>query len=248
MRELLPCFLGLLWIAGCSATNNLVKHPLDGQTVTIVADMHDAPFVDFDMTIFDRVGQDLPVFERQPSSPTGIPPVVIGTISHDEDTPEQQTPVHGLIDSVLAQRTMSDLLIQLVEAKGQQQLQFVPVASLDEADYVLNLKVHDYGIGADSWKTPVYFEISATLTLIHQESGKPLWQDEVQDLVTVPKALLKAGMPNEKTATPSELAKKSYGEMKEIIDGLARYSADQLTQPLRDAYRDTIEKETARLL
>ena len=241
----------ILFIVGCSSTDELATHSLEDRTVAILSDMPEAPFVDFDMTIFDRVGSnESPAFEsptisRRPGRPV-IPPIVVGSpVETDPLDATPRTPVHRLIDSVLVTRPMSDQIISYVEARGIQQFRFSPSASSNEADYLLKIEVEDYGIGADSWETPVYYELIARVTLIEQESGKPIWQDEIESLSTMPKALLKAGLPQGNAETPALLSQKTHEEMTVIIDALARFSADQLTSSLREAYQQTIPRETA---
>ena len=143
---------------------------------------------------------------------------------------------------------MSDQILDFTRTIGTRQLQFIPVQSAEAADYTLNLEIHDYGIGADSWITTVYYEISATVTLIDNNTGRQIWQEEVQDIATVTKALMQAGTPQEQTGTPAQLATKSYDQIANILTGLAIHSANQLTLPLRTAYQQTLDRERANLV
>ena len=237
-------------LSGCTGSYPLSKHSLESKKVFINTMIPDTPFADFDMTIYDKVGKEIPVYQRKPEPATsGIPPLVVHTPDIVELVEEgAQTETHVLIDSVLANRSMSDQLVRYAEALSVQQFKFEPVSTESEADYKLNLDIHDYGIGADSWTTTVFFEISATITLMDPQTSKRIWEEEVHDLATVSKALLQAGMPQEQTQSPALLATKTYEEMDDLLSGLARYGAGQLTMPLREAYRHTIERERATLI
>ncbi len=234
-----------LLLSGCLGARQLSNHPLEDKTVFVAAGIPDAPFADFNMTVFDRVGHESPGFDRRPH-PRDLPPISIGGAEYDEEP--RRTPAHTLIDSVLAGWDMSDQIIQMARALGAQHLRFRPVDAPEGADYTLRFDVHDYGIGADSWQTTVYFEVSATIQLIHNPSGRPIWREEVHDITTVTEALLQAGRPLERTESPARLAEHTYEEMADLLSGLARYGAGILTLPLREAYRHTVEKETARVV
>ena len=249
-KPLLYALTVLFILSGCISSHKLARHNLDGKTVYITSNIPEAPFADFDMTIYDKVGNEVPVFQRQPeSNASGLPPLVMhAPAANDIIEEEDRTETHILIDSVLSERSLSDQLLQFAEVLSTQQFRFEPVASEDEADYILDLEIHDYGIGADSWTTTVFFEISATVTLTDQNTKKSIWQEEVHDLVTVSKAILQAGMPQDKTQTPALLAEKSYEEIDDLLTALAKYGADQLTLPLREAYRQSVVREKTELI
>ena len=236
-------------IAGCAGIHSLSHHPLEGKTVAIHASLPDAPFADFSMTIFDKVGNEIPAFQRNQPPPDPVPALVINTPNLDEEIVDgERTPTHVIIDSVLTDQNMSDQILAFTRTLGARQLQFIPVSDTEEADYTLDLEIHDYGIGADSWATTVFFELSATVTLIDNTSGRQIWQEEMQDFVTVTKALLQAGAPQEQTGTPAQLGQKSFDEMADLLTALALYSADQITLPLRDAYQQTVPRDKANLV
>jgi|GEM_PF-4758341 len=247
-KPLLYTFSLLLLVTSCLSSSKLSTHDLEEKTVFISTEIPDAPFADFNMTIYDKVGNEIPVFQpQQEPTASGLPPLVVQT-PNARDEEEELTSAHVIIDSVLADKSMSDQLLRFAEALSVQQFKFESVDTEEQADYKLDLEIHDYGIGSDSWTTTLFFEISATVSLIDQRSGKTLWQEEVHDLATVTKALLQAGMPQEDTQIPALLAEKSYEEMDDLLTGLAKYGADQLTLPLREAYKQSTVREKAELI
>ena len=249
-KPLLYTLTLLAILSSCTGSYKLANHNLDGKTVFIASNIPEAPFADFDMTIYDKVGNEVPVFQRKPeSTASSLPPYLVqGPVVDEVLADEKKTETHTLIDSVLSNRSMSDQLRLFTEALTTRQFRFEPVETEEQARYKLYLDIHDYGIGADSWTTTVFFEISATITLIDQRTKKRIWQEEVHDLVTVSKAILQAGMPQEETQSPASLAQKSYEEMDDLLTALAKYGADQLTHPLREAYRQSSVREKAELI
>lgn len=169
-RQMAGCFL-LIVLGGCIQSSNLAQHPLEGKTVAIVSEIPGAPFADFDMTIFDRVGQEVPVFDRErPSS--DIPPVVMENVELRERANGPTSSVHVLIDSVLVDFDMSARIISATHQHSASLIRFEAIEEKERADYILEVVVEDYGIGADAWQSTAYFEVMGSIKLIDNKSGK----------------------------------------------------------------------------
>lgn len=235
----------MLSFTGCSQTAGLSKHTLEGRTVAVVTVLPDAPFADFDMTILDRVGSErpVPIHDKKDNRADAVFDAVIDK----REAPKRQTPVHVLLDSVLADQPMNATITKLTELRGAQAMRFEPAVSEDDADYIFKIEIEDYGIGSDGWSAPLYYEIMAGLTLIQKETGEVVWKDRVLSLEPVAKALLDAGIPPNHTASPAALSKTNYHEMTAIVKGLANYTAQQLTAPLQEAYARSVKREEAYL-
>ena len=231
-------------VAGCVSASRLVQHPLDGQPVAVVMDIPEAPFVDFHMTIFDRVGNEAPpVLEHPP--PTRAGAVVLDAI---EAPPEPLPgPARQLIDSVLTVEPMSASIGTLVKTIGAQALQFTPVKP-DEAAYEIRVTLDDYGLGADGESSPLYFELMGRIVLVDRVTGRRIWQEEIYDLVPVALALVSMGVVGEHTETPARLSELSFDEMQSVLRGLAAYAGHRVVAPLVEGYRKAPYRELARRL
>lgn len=233
--------LMLLALAGCVHSSNLANQVFDGKNITLVYEAPEAPFADFDMTIFDKVGQDLPIMNRDPNGRRSIPSLVVNTIQTGERAPKRdgESQVHYLMDSVLVDYDMSD---EIVGATLQRSATVMGLTVLEapqegeSSDYILEVVVDDYGIGADAWQSTAYFEVMGQVRLINGESGKKIWEGEVMDVVPLSKALLTVGIPAEGKETPAALSEISFDQMKDVLEALASYASIQLTAPLKDAY------------
>ena len=236
----------ILFLGGCLQSASLLDHPLDGKNVAVVSDIPDAPFADFDMTIFDRVGHDVPIANRSPEGRSLPPSLVIGNQPINEEAPGPPiSPVHRMIDSVLVNFDMAAGIVKGTHQRGASLLRYEETDTVEDADYVLEVKVDDYGIGSDAWQSTAYFEVMGKVKLIDNASGKQVWEEEVMDIVPLSKALLSVGIPGKEMETPAALAKVSYDEMQDVLAGLARYASIQLTAPLRDAYNKNKDRESA---
>ena len=108
-------------------------------------------------------------------------------------------------------------------------------------------QIDDYGIGADAWDSPVYFEIMGRVKLVDNENGRQIWEGEVYDIITVPKALVTMGILVENTTTPAQLAQLPASDMDSVLRGLSGYAAERVIAPLREAYNQTLPREEARM-
>ena len=125
-------------MSSCSQSSGLMNHSLDGKDVAVVAEVPDAPFADFDMTIFDRVGQDVPLANQPPESRRLPPSLVIGEVNKDEDdTPKPVTSVHRLIDSVLVDFDMSSQIVDATHQRGASLMHYEQSDDEAAADYLL---------------------------------------------------------------------------------------------------------------
>jgi hypothetical protein len=241
--------LVLAAFSGGVSAIRLADHPLEGRRVAILTQLPDAPFADFDMTVFDRVGSEAPVPVRGDRGGS-LEPLVLESINEGNERKEREglrTPAHVLIDSVLAERPMNEAIIALTGKRAAQTMRFEYVESAEEADYILEIDIEDYGIGSDGWDAPLFFEIMARLTLSEAETGDVVWKDQVLDMTPVARALLEAGIPPDHTASPAALARTTYQDAADILMGLANYTAQQLTAPLQEAYSRSVDRERAYL-
>lgn len=236
----------LLGLSSCVQSGNLAQHALEGKTVAVVSEIPSAPFADFDMTIFDRVGQDVPIMNGEPKS-RQIPHVAINTADDEEGAPRPVSKVHKLIDSVLVDLDMSTLIVDATHSRTASFMRFEAIQEEAEADYILEVIVDDYGIGSDAWNSTAYFEVMGRVKLIDNKTGKKVWEGEVVEIAPLTKALLSVGIPASDMETPAALAKIPFEEMNEVLAGLANYASIQLAAPLREAYFSTRVRESAKI-
>lgn len=245
-HSLLCCSLLLLLCSGCAQSNKLAQHPLDGKRIDVVSEIPDAPFADFDMTIFDRVGQDVPLANVETGS-REIPPLVVHKDDVGAAPKGPATEVHAMIDSVLVTFDMSTHMIDATHNRSASMMRFDPVKTEEEADYHLEVSVADYGIGADAWDGTAYFEVMGALKLVEAGSGATVWQGEVMEITPVSSALLQVGRPIRDLNTPADLSRLSFLEMESVLKGLAAYASIQLTAPFQEAYFKTYNRESTRM-
>lgn len=238
-------FVLLLGISGCMQSSSLLDHSFDGKNVAVVSDIPDAPFANFDMTIFDSVGEDVPLGNRGPDGRELPPSLEFQKTKEDGASQVPATPVHKLIDSVLVSFDMSSHIVNGAYDRSASLMRFEQLADVESADYLFEVIVEDYGIGSDAWQSTAFFEVIGHVKIIENKTGKRVWEGAVRDVVPLSKALLSVGIPGKEMETPAALSRVPVSMMQDVLAGLARYASIQLTAPLREAYQKSQDRESA---
>ena len=242
--RLFPVVLIIVFCGGCLQTHQLRDLDTDGALLFVDSDIPDALFADFNRTVFDDVERDVyPVLrenEKQKNTTLGS-----FELRHAEGP---KTPLHTLLDSVLVTYDMS---AHVIETSTQHVLRETGLRLTDDAeiaDYILYLDVKDYGLGADDWESPLFFEIHAELSLFSEKEKDVLWSGEVLDIVKVPGALIQQNIPETHLSAPAQMNMLTYEQVKDVLYGLGHYTGGQLVKGLIQEYHESQQVEKAILV
>jgi len=111
-----------------------------------------------------------------------------------------------------------------------------PLASVEGADFELEVRVKEYGIRADSWDSHADFYIQAEVLLLDSRTGDRIWREEVDARDPISSGSWAAGGPLGDLVTAQALGSLSVEEMKDALADLAIYSADRIFQELEGAW------------
>jgi hypothetical protein len=141
------------------------------------------------------------------------------------------------LDSALRHVDIPSLLAQRTLERTSRYLGTRPVTSSDEADYILELNMRQFGIDARA-STATYLYTRAEAVLIDRKTGREIWSVDVHgyDRLTpwvhgnrdIPSSIITA-------ATTSTV---SVGDLEEALDQLVTSSSNAITNELRDKLRD----------
>ena len=246
MVRCIPILALALFALRCAAPERLSDVALDDRRVALTAEMPDAPFANFAMTIFSERDPEARVATRDRAGEALTAALAGMVLGRPEGEPER-TVIHERMDSVFATDNMSLRIRNEALYRSARAMGFVPETRVDAADYAIELEVDDYGLGADGWEAPLYFEIGARVTLRDRRTGDVVWADDVLTIAPAARAALQAGIAVEDVATPAALAARSMPETAAFLRALAGYAADQLTRPLIEAYVEAHAGERALL-
>jgi hypothetical protein len=113
----------------------------------------------------------------------------------------------------------------------------------DDADFVLELIVVDYGVVADAWDAGAEFYIEADAALLDEEWGTEIWRAEVSAREPLGPRIWGGSRTLRDVVTASVLATLDVDELAALMEGLADFSARVVTDRLRDDLRDARRRE-----
>lgn len=207
---------------GCASTNRLDEVTLDEARVAIIAAVPPAPRV--------QTGPDEAFVN--PWDPIGTAARVGTAISKWEEAREAQ----AKLDSVARGLDVADRVARRFFVQAAEQLAFAPTSRPADADYLLDLRVYDYGLVADSFEGAVFFALEADVLLVDRRTGREYWEQRVRERETLDASIF--GMPTAigNVVTARALAKLTEAEMRAGLERLADFTADRIAQELRDDY------------
>ena len=116
-----------------------------------------------------------------------------------------------------------------------------PVESRTEADYLLEVEVDRYGIDASGGGAATLF-VEGEAILLEARTGREIWSREVSawDRLT-PSLDAPGGAATETILSAAALTRITVADFQLILEQLADYAADVMTEELREDLRDARE-------
>ena len=209
-----------LVVAGCGSSHRLHEHHFEDATVAVVANFPPRPAV-FTDALFDA--------RIHPDDPIGSVFRAGTAIAKQAEARQAQ----ARMDSALAYVDVAERVAQLAIMQSARTLGYRPVDRTADADYILDIRVSNYGIVADSWEAAVYFEVEAEMVLIDRRTRKVIWRDRVREHEPASHAVPGLGATFGNIFTAVSLSKLSVEEMVGALEELAAFTAGSLTARLR---------------
>lgn len=236
MRTDTTCFALLLLVAlgatGCSGSREALDLDLAGQRVAVVAAIPPQPLVFTDA---------LPDVHLDPDNPAG-------SFFRAGTAFAKQTQVHRAqqrLDSALLHIDVSERIARRTLLQSARALHFKPVNQPEAADYLLDLRVADYGLVADSWESAVFFEIDALLMLVDPQTERTIWERRLRETEPVSEVFVDLGPGLGHAVTAVELARLSVDDTVRALERLADHTADRLAEALRHDVRQADRMKAA---
>ncbi|MEM1117657.1 MAG: hypothetical protein AAF594_10860 [Bacteroidota bacterium] len=225
IRSFALCSLTVVFLAtsGCGPSNRLREVSLDGQRVAVTAAIPPAPRVQAGSPL--EAGIDV-------YDPVGTA-VRVGTAATKQ---RQARRAQARLDSVVARVDISDRIARQVLAGAATALRFAPADRPSTADFVLDLRVHDYALVADSFEGATFFVLLGEMRLVDSRTGAELWRTELEEREVLDRALF--GMPASvgNVVTGRALAGLSPDEMARGLARLGDLVALRITDRLARDY------------
>lgn len=226
-HRLPPLVLVLTALAaqGCGSSNRLDEVALAGRRVAVTAAVPPAPRVQAGSQL--EAGIDV-------YDPVGTA-VRLGT---SEVKRRQAARAQTRLDSVAARVDVADRIARRSLAGAAAALRFAPATRPQEAAYVLDIRVADYGLVADSFEGATYFVLGGEVHLLDAGTGEVLWSARLDERETVDRTVFGLPVAAGNVVTGRALAGLSVQEMATGLGRLADLTADRLVGRLVRDYRD----------
>jgi len=98
----------------------------------------------------------------------------------------------------------------------------------------MEVLVEEYGIDAEGWEAATYFYVKARLLLSDAETGRQIWDTHISSKDRIAPMVFGPGALRD-VVTAGALASQSVEEITRTLERLADYSADRITERLREA-------------
>lgn len=216
--------LGILVVgAGCGTSHRLHEVSLSGATVAVVANIPPRPAVFSDAFFDARV---------DPNDPIGSVFRAGTALAKHAEVREAR----ARMDSALAYVDVADRVARQALLQSARHLGYVPVNDPRDADFLLDIRIADYGLTADSWEAVLQFEVDAEMILLDRRNRQVVWKKRIREVEPVSQAQVPLGTTFGNVYTARALARLSVEEMVVALENLADYTADHLAAALRHDY------------
>jgi hypothetical protein len=219
MRRIDVMLLAML-VPACGHGNRLGDYSYSGRSLAVVYDFPPDPAV--------LTG---PYFVGQSRDPVHA----ILRAGSRVATEIQAYRVRERLDSATALVDVADRVAQRTSERATRYLRTRLTEQDDEADFVLEVQIHDYGIDAKEWDAAAHFFVDAEVTLLAGLDGRLIWKTRVRDSDPITPAIFGGRSVVRNVVTAAALADLSVEEIARALEQLADYTADHVTGRLRDA-------------
>jgi len=210
-------------LAGCSGTNRLKEVDLRGRTVAVVAAIPPHPRVqagdpaEAAINPYDPVGS---VFR-------------VGTAAAKYHEARR---AQARLDSAVARVDVADRIARSVLLDSAELLGYEPVSRPADADFLIDLRIHDYSLVADSFEGTTFFALEGDVLLLDPYTGRTLWEREVREREVLDAALFGLPAAAGNVVTARALAQLTEEEMTDGLERLADYVAARVVDRFRTDY------------
>lgn len=206
---------GALAATGCAGRQHLEEYTYTGKTIAVVYDTPPAPFI---WSRYDL--HTAPPRERDPMSASSQALDVLAQIGQRR------------VDSASAMMEFPQALARRVVAYAATNLGATPSTDASAADYVLHVSAKQVGLSMYAPATPaLYADVESALRDAH--SGRLIWRSTSREQEPLSDFLARTGQAHAVRVSGLPVDKISVAEYEQLLQQLARFSAEKMTSGLQ---------------
>ena len=221
-HRVLPGLIFLMGL-GCGSTNRLHEVDFEDARVAVVTNIPPWPVVFTDVFYEARI---------DPDDPVGSIFRAGTAIAKQAEARQAQ----ARMDSALAYVDVADRVAWQALRRSAPTLGYRPTNHPEDADFILDLHIANYGLVADSWEATVHFEVDAEMLLVDRRTRRVIWKKHLREVEPVSHAGIGRGATFGNVFTAAALSTLSVEQMVVALEHLADFTAARLIATLRHDY------------
>ena len=115
-------------------------------------------------------------------------------------------------------------------------LRYRPVNNPDNADFLFDMHIQNYGIDAKSWDASVYFKIDVKVFLIDNQKTIEVWKRRVKERIPITSSFFGLPYAAGNVITAVSLSNLSEEDMIEGFEHMADFTADRIARKLQEDF------------
>lgn len=213
-------------LSGCGPGHRLRDYDFNDRSVAVIAAIPAGPRV--------MSGPWSEAFV-DPRDPFGTA-VRVGTAAAKWD---QARKAQARLDSAAARVDVAEIVARRALTGSAPTLGLRAVDRPEDAHFVLDIRVYDYGLVADSHDGATYFAMEADVVLLDERTRETIWKEKLREREVLTHTLFGLPPAAGNVVTARALARLSAEEMEAGLVRLAEFAADRVTRELREDFLDS---------
>lgn len=218
-------FLALVLLGGCGPSHRLAEYDFAGRSVAVMAAIPPSPRV-----LSGPWGEAV----VDPRDPIGSA-MRVGTAAHKW---EEARRAQARLDSAAQRVDVAEIVARRALAGSAEILGYGPVNDPRAADFVLDIRLYDYGLVADSYEGATFFAMEADVVL-RDRAGQTVWKRKMREREVLVGSIFGLPAAAGNVVTARALARLSTEEMVRGLERLAVFAADRVTERLRHDFAES---------
>lgn len=108
------------------------------------------------------------------------------------------------------------------------------------AEFLLEVRVRDYGIDAEEWEAAAHVFVDAQILILDGSDGSEIWESHVREKDPLAPHIFGGDRARiaRNVITAAVLADMSVGDLSRALEHVADYAADRITERLRGSLEE----------
>ena len=218
-------------VSGCGPGNRLQEYDFDDRSVAVIAAIPPGPRV-----IGGPWGEAF-VDLRDPIGTA----MRVGTAAAKW---EQARKAQARLDSAAAGVDVAEIVAVRALTGSAPTLGLRPVDHPEDADFILDIRVYEYGLAADSYDGATYFALEAEIVFLDEVTRETIWKKKLREREVLSSTIFGLPPAAGNVVTARALARLSVEEMEAGLVRLAEFAAGRVTRSLREDFLESREKRS----